>query len=240
MSANKTPSAGRRNRTEVSRLCAALFGGTPLAAPCLAWTVESQRYAAFLDGYQGKIGKKLRGVGDDGGYFDLLAELDVAHRLLSERGFTLVYEPYLAERQRGPDFSVTFKTHVEFMVEVRRLRPSAVEVDQRLVSVLANKLRQLPAGLPNALALVCDDDAVTSEGIQAALSTLAAAAQRKDDAACRHMGFASARDLLRRMERLSAVAVLAPALVFLYEPPRARHPLPTDLRRALVRAFGAA
>jgi len=51
--------------------------------------------------------------------------------------------------------------------------------------------------------------------------------------------FADARDLLRRMERLSAIAILAPPAASLYEPPRARHPLPPELRKTLARAFGA-
>lgn len=245
MSAKGTPKAsdrmpGRQKRTDVSRLCDALFGATPLAAHCHAWAMESPRFAAFLDTYQGKIGKKLRGVSDDGGYLDLLAELDVAHRLLTERGFTLVYEPYLAERQRGPDFAVTFKSHTSFTVEVRHLRPSDADAKLRLEAILADKLRQLQPSIPNVLALVGEPDVATPEQVQAALETLASAGQRKDDAACIRRGFASARDLLRRMERLSAIAILASSAASLYEPPHARHPLPLELRKTLARAFGVA
>jgi len=241
MPSNKTPGqvSGRQKRTDVSRLCDALFGTTPLASHCYAWAVENQRFAAFLDTYQGKIGKKLRGVSDDGGYLDVLAELDVAHRLLTDRGFTLVYEPYLAERQRGPDFAVTFKTHTSFTVEVRHLRPSEVDAKLRLEAILADKLRQLQPSTPNVLALVGEPDAASPEQVRAALETLAEAGQRKDDDACRHRGFADARDLLRRMERLSAIAILALSAASLYEPPRARHPLPPELRKTLARAFGA-
>ncbi|HKT39891.1 MAG TPA: hypothetical protein VJR48_16060 [Ktedonobacterales bacterium] len=240
MPSNKTQGqvTGRQKRTDVSRLCDALFGTTPLAAHCYPWAIASQRFAAFLDLYQGKIGKKLRGIGDDGGYLDLLAELDVAHRLLTERGFTLVYEPYLAERQRGPDFAVTFKTHTTFTVEVRHLRPSDADAQLRLETILADKLRQLQPSTPNVLALVGEPAIASPEQVQAALDTLAAAGQRKDDAASRRRGFADARDLLRRMERLSAVAILAPSAASLYAPPRARHPLPPELRKTLARAFG--
>jgi len=237
---NKTSGqiSGRQKRTDVSRLCDTLFGTTPLAAHCYTWATESQRFATFLDTYQGKIGKKLRGVGDDGGYLDLLAELEVAHRLLTARGFTLVYEPYLAERQRGPDFAVTFKTHTTFTVEVRHLRPSDADAQLRLETILADKLRQLQPSTPNVLALVGEPDVASPEQVQAALDTLAAAGQRKDDAACRRRGFADARDLLRRMERLSAVAILAPSAASLYASPRARHPLPPELRKTLARVFG--
>lgn len=229
---------GRQKRTEITQMCSALFGTTPLAPPCSTWAGENPRFAAFLDSYQGKIGRKLRGVTDDNGYFDLLAELDVAHRLLTDRAFTLIYEPYLAERQRGPDFGVTFKTHTSFMVEVRHLRPSTGDIDLRLITVLAEKLHQLPASTPNILALKSGAEGIiSSERLQTALNTLATLAQRRDDDACRQRGFVNARDLLRRMERLSAVAVLAPSAI-LYELPRARHTLPADLRKALSRAFG--
>jgi hypothetical protein len=229
---------GRQKRTDVSRLCDALFGATPLAAQCYVWATASQRFAAFLDTYQGKIGKKLRGIGDDGGFLDLLAELDVAHRLLTERGFTLIYEPYLAERQRGPDFAVTFKSHTTFTVEVRHVRPSDADAKLRLEAILADKLRQLQPSTPNILALVGEPDVASPEQVTAALDTLAAAGQRKDDAACIRRGFASARDLVRRMERLSAMAILASSAASLYEPPRARYPLPPELRKTLARAFG--
>lgn len=230
--------AGRYSQAEIARLCVALFGATPLEDQCHAWAAAEPRFAAFLDTYQGKIGKKLRGVGDEAGYLDLLAELDVAHRLLTERGFTLVYEPYLAERQRGPDFAVTFKTHTTFTVEVRHLRPSDADAQLRLETILADKLRQLQPSTPNVLALVGEPAIASPEQVQAALDTLAAAGQRKDDAASRRRGFADARDLLRRMERLSAVAILAPSAASLYAPPRARHPLPPELRKTLARAFG--
>lgn len=230
--------SGRQKRTDIARLCDTLFGTTPLAAHCYAWATGNQRYAAFLDTYQGKIGKKLRGIGDDGGYLDLLAELDVAHRLLTDRGFTLVYEPYLAERQRGPDFAVTFKSHTTFTVEVRHLRPSDADVRLRLEAILADKLRQLQPSTPNVLALVDEPDIASPEQVQAALDTLAAVGHRKDDDASMRRGFASARDLLRRMERLSAIAILASSATSLYEPPHARHPLPQELRKTLARAFG--
>lgn len=229
----------RLKRGDIARLCDALFGTTPLAAPCYTWAVENPRFAAFLDTYQGKIGKKLRGIADDDGSLDLLAELDVAHRLLSDRAFTLIYEPYLAERQRGPDFGVTFKTHTAFTVEVRHLRLSPADLDQRLTAVLAEKLRQLPPSSPNVLALKNGTgQAITSERIGATLDGLAALAQKRDDDACRRRGFADARDLSRRLERLSAVAVLQEPSALLYEHPRARHPLSADMRKALGRVLG--
>lgn len=227
--------AGRYSQAEIARLCVALFGATPLEDQCHAWAAAEPRFAAFLDTYQGKIGKKLRGVGDEAGYLDLLAELDVAHRLLRDRSFTLVYEPTLAQKERGPDFAAIFKTHTQCNVEVRRLRPSATELVPRLVGVLSDKLRQAPPSSPNVLAIASDSSLSSAAPVQAALRELAALASGGDDATCRHRGFAGARDLLRRMERLSAVALLAAAI--LWEHPRARHPLPPELRKALARAL---
>ena len=228
--------AGHYTRTEIARLCATLFGSTPLEDQCRAWAVAEPRFAAFLDTYQGKIGKKLRGAGDEAGYLDILAELDVARRLLRERSFTLVYEPTLAEKQRGPDFAAIFKTHTTCNVEVRRLRPSSSDLVPRLVAVLGDKLRQMPPSVPNVLALAGEVAATSAEPVQAALRELLAGASAGDDDASRHRGFAGARDALRYMERLSAVALLAPAIF--WEHPRARHPLPPDLRKALARTLG--
>lgn len=227
--------AGHFSQTEIIRLCASLFGATPLEDQCRAWAVAEPRFVAFLDTYQGKIGKKLRGVSDVAGYLDLLAELDVAHRLLRDRSFTLVYEPTLAEKQRGPDFAVIFKTHTQCNVEVRRLRPTSTDLVPRLVGVLSDKLRQMPPSVPNVLALA-GETALSSAGpVQAALRELVNLASAGDDAACRQRGFAGARDVLRRLERLSAVALLAAAI--LWEHPRGRHPLPPDLRKALARVL---
>ena len=231
-------SAGRYSQTEIARLCATLFGATPLEGQCRTWAVREPRFAAFLDTYQTKIGKKLRGVGDEAGYLDLLAELDVAHRLLRDRGFTLIYEPTLAQKERGPDFAVVFKTHTHCNVEVRRLRPSSSDLASRLLGVLADKLRQAPPSVPNVLALADGPALASAEPVAVALRALAALASAGDDAACRRWGFAGARDLQRRMERLSAVALLASAI--LWEHPRARHPLPPDLRKALARTLADA
>lgn len=227
--------ASHYSQSEIARLCAALFGATPLEDQCWAWASTEPRFAAFLDTYQGKIGKKLRGVGDEAGYLDLLAELDVAHRLLRDRSFTLVYEPTLAQKERGPDFAAIFKTHTQCNVEVRRLRPSSSDLVPRLVGVLSDKLRQMPPSAPNVLAIAGDSTLSSAAPIQEALRELAALASSGDDVACRHRGFAGARDVLRRMERLSAVALLAVAI--LWEHPRARRPLPPELRKALARTL---
>src|SRR5579859_4226870 len=74
------------------------------------WLRGSRRFKAFATTYRTKISSKLKNVRDEGGFKDLRAELETAALLLSEERFTLEYEKYAASRQRGPDFTVTFKT----------------------------------------------------------------------------------------------------------------------------------
>src|SRR6185369_2610002 len=97
---------------------------------------------------------------DENGMNDLRAELETAALLLREERFTLEYEKYAALKQRGPDFTVTFKTHTPFNVEVRRIR--SLELDDenaearigKLMSVLCEKVRQMPPSIVNLLWLV--------------------------------------------------------------------------------------
>src|SRR5947207_9376737 len=93
---------------------------------------------------------------------DLRAELETAALLLRDERFTLEYEKYAASRQRGPDFTVTFKTHTPFNVEVRRIR--SVELDDgnneaptgKLMAVLCDKVGQMPPSIINLLWLVAE------------------------------------------------------------------------------------
>src|SRR5205085_2855108 len=81
-----------------------------------------RRFKAFAIRYRSKIRSKLKNVRDEAGMKDLRAELETATLLLRDERFTVDYEKYAASRQRAPDFTVTFKTHTPFNVEVRRIR----------------------------------------------------------------------------------------------------------------------
>src|SRR5687767_3941600 len=83
------------------------------------WVRESRRFKAFATSYRDKIRSKLRNVRDESGMKGLQAELETALLLLREERFTLEYEKYAASKQRSPDFTVTFKTHTPFNIEVR-------------------------------------------------------------------------------------------------------------------------
>jgi hypothetical protein len=101
-----------------------LFDGQShlLAQPMATWLASSRRYAAFVTTFQDKIRKKLRVTQDQGNLLDLQLELETAYLLLQERPFSLVYEPQLGGKLRGPDFAVTYTTSLTFMAEVTRLR----------------------------------------------------------------------------------------------------------------------
>src|SRR5436309_599776 len=93
-----------------------IFGNArvPLAEQFAQWVQEAPRFRTFVETYQDKIRKKVRGITDTEGYHDLQAELSVAYFLTLERRFLVEYEKYGLGKQRGPDFSVTYKTHVRF------------------------------------------------------------------------------------------------------------------------------
>src|SRR5258706_8584869 len=126
------------------------------------WVRGSRRFKAFVINYRAKIRSKLKNVSDEGSLKDLRAELETAVLLLREERFTLEYEKYAASKQRGPDFTVTFKTHIPFNVEVRRIR--SIELNDegteapvtKLMAVLCDKVKQMPPSIVNLLWLVAE------------------------------------------------------------------------------------
>src|ERR1041384_7522761 len=98
-----------------------------LAAQFAVWVASSARFRAFAEQYRDKIRKKVRGIRDQEGLNDLTFELEIAYLLLSERRFVVEYEKGGVGKQRGPDFYVTFRTHIRFNIEVKRFRASAID-----------------------------------------------------------------------------------------------------------------
>ncbi|MGH2486580.1 MAG: hypothetical protein ACRDHE_11265, partial [Ktedonobacterales bacterium] len=169
----------------------------------------------------------------------LQEELLTAACLLTERAFTLDYEKYAASKVRGPDFTVLYKTHTPFNVEVERLRGQAQA--GKWADVLCDKLRQLPPSVMNALVVYGEPgEQGTSFDAAGAMASLRATAERKDDVYFTRRGLGGARDYLRQSLKLSVLFYragdAAPASWF---NPRARHPLPPELRTALPRGLGA-
>lgn len=213
---------------------------SPLYAEFEGWVRGSRRFRAFAATYRAKIRAKLKNARHEGGLDDLRVELETATLLLREERFTLEYEKYAALRQRSPDFSVTFKSHTPFNVEVRRIRAGESDGEDaaaranKVMGVLADKVGQMPPGIVNLLWLV-PDVGISADDVAGAAATLRRLAERKDDETFTRRGFASAADFLRQYARLSAVVLRHPAGNDLWLNPNARHPVPTEIVTAIRR-----
>ena len=218
-----------------------------LAAQFGMWVASSARFRTFAEQYRDKIRKKVRGTRDQEGLKDLTFELEIAYLLLSEWRFVVEYEKGGVGKQRGPDFCVTFKTHMLFNVEVKRFRNSTIDRTtdppeySRIASTVCQKIGQLPAGMINILALSSDSERYHATDVAAAMAGLRTRAERKDDPFFTRRGFLGAGDFLKQFQRLSAVlfhthlaAGDEPAGV-LWLNAIARQRLPNDLRNALQR-----
>jgi hypothetical protein len=206
----------------------------------------SPPFRAFAETHRDKIRKKVRNIRDEETQRDLVAELAVACRLARERRFAVAYEVYSAGKQRGPDFSVTFRTRIPFNVEVTRLRaPGTVPVIEdaaprtKVANTICTKLAQLPPSVINVLVLVTDGAAYEAGDLAGATALLAERALRKDDGFFQRRGLLGTRDFHHHYQRLSAVLLgrltdtgaLEP--LSLWPNPQARHPLPADLTTIL-------
>ena len=210
-------------------------GATTLEADLIAWLEGSPRFEPFLIAHRDKVRKKLRTATDDESLLDVSAELRVAALLLSDRRLSVAFEAY-GSGKTGPDLTVTFRENQRFNVEVTRLRPPLDDPAPRLRSALLAKLRQLPIGIANALALV-SPATIPLESIDAASRRLKQLADKKDEATFTRRGYESARDYLSRFNRLIAFRVMPDtgAASTLWTNPEARHPLPRELATALAR-----
>lgn len=204
------------------------------------WVRGSRRFKAFATDYRTKIRTKLRNARDEAGLLDLRAELETAALLLREDRFTLEYEKYAALKQRGPDFTVTFKTHTPFNVEVRRVR--AVELDDgdaearttKLIAVLCDKAGQMPSGIVNLLWLTAERD-LSEADLNHAASTLRQLAERKVEEFFTRRGFESAAGFLKQYRQLSAIVLRKPGTHVLWLNSLARHKAPPEIMTAIQR-----
>lgn len=219
----------------------------PLAVQFAQWVQTSPRFRVFAETYRDKIRKKVRGITEAEGYRDLQAELATAYFLVPERRFLVEYEKYGVGKQRGPDFSVTYKTHIRFDVEVTRLRAGqtgAIPEPGKLANTLCVKLAQLPPSIINILVLAADDapdpsassGQAPASGLRSAVTLLQQRVESKDDEFFTRRGFLGTRDFLKHYSRLSAIRLTTPdAPPVLQLQPQARHPLPPDLVTILRR-----
>lgn len=203
------------------------------------WVRGSRRFKAFATNNQGKIRAKLRQVRDEDGMNDLRAELETAALLLREKRFTLEYEKYAASKQRGPDFTVTFKTHTPFNVEVRRIRSIEEDADAeayigKLMAVLCEKVRQMPPSIVNLLWLIAEGEIAEADLTDAAI-TLRQLAERKAEDFFTRRGFKSAADFLKQYRQLSGIVLRQSSRHVLWLNSLARHEAPPDIVTAIRR-----
>ena len=229
----------------IDDLLAEIFDGRrgPLYRDFDAWLRASRRFQAFATEYRSKIRAKLKNARNGEGIMDLAAELETAALLLTEPSFALEYEKYTASRERGPDYTVTFKSHTSFNVEVRRLRNSEPgEKDppaqaMKLIAVLCDKAGQMPSGILNVLWLTAEGG-VGEAQLSAAVTLLRDLAEHRADDFFVHRGFESATGFLKQYQRLGVIALGQPDAL-IWSNPLARHKAPPDIVKALRRATSA-
>lgn len=206
------------------------------------WIKGSRRFKAFAVAYRAKIRTKLKQVRDEGGMNDLRAELETAALLLREDRFTIEYEKYAASKQRAPDFTVTFKTHTPFNVEVRRIR--GVEIDDgdtearlvKLRAVLCDKVGQMPPSIVNLLWLTAERD-ISGADVTHAVITLRQLAERKTEEFFTRRGFESAAEFLKQYRQLSGIVLHQPGANVLWLNALARHKVPPEIAAAIQRCI---
>jgi hypothetical protein len=205
-----------------------------------AWVRGSRRFRAFAVGYRDKLRAKLKNAGDEGGLKDLHAELEIAALLLRDERFTLEYEKYAASKQRGPDFTVTFRTHTPFNVEVRRIR--SVELDNgdaeaqtgKLMAVLCDKVGQMPPSIVNLLWLTAEGE-ISEADLTQAVMALRQLAERKVEEYFTRRGFESAAGFLKQYRQLSGIVLSQSGQNVLWLNSLARHKAPPEIVKAIQR-----
>jgi hypothetical protein len=209
-----------------------------------SWVRGSRRFRAFAQSNRGKIRAKLKSARDEGGRLDVRAELHTALLLLREQRFTLAYETYVAARQRGPDFTVTFKTHTLFNVEVRRIRSAELRNGGgnarmgKLMAVLCDKVGQMPASIVNLLWLVAGETGegeLTEAEVEGAATALRQLAEQKTEDFFTRRGFVSAAGFLKQYGRLSGIVVGQSPENVVWLNPLARHQAPPEIVTAVQR-----
>jgi hypothetical protein len=196
--------------TAAERLARYVFDGTaatPLAEELAGWLAASARYRAFVEANRDKIRKKLRTTPDPEARRDVRAELLTARLLVADRRIELGFETY-GSGKVGPDFTVVFPGERSFNLEVTRPRRAP---EAGFESQLLAKLRQLPAGAPNAVLLTIEGGRVEAADVDGAVHTLRRLADRRDDLFFTGRGFEGARGFYDRFLRLGGVFLFGEA-----------------------------
>lgn len=204
-----------------------------------AWLKNSRRFKVFAIEYRGKIRTKIKNVADEAGMKDLRAELESAVLLLQMDSFSLEYEKYAALKQRGPDYTVTFKTHTPFNIEIRRLRNRETDEDSaariiKLIEVLADKVGQMPPSIVNLLWLKSERE-LSLEELNLATKALQDLANKKQEEFFTKRGFKNAADFLKHYRQLSGILIEQNGKFSLWQNNSAQHKIPSDIVKVIQR-----
>jgi hypothetical protein len=219
-----------------------------LASSMEDWLNSSRRFAAFVDSFRDKIRKKIRVTQDPESLLDLRLEFETAYLLLREARLSLLYEPQLSEKIRGPDFAVTFTTSLTFMLEVTRLRaePGDLTSDltqsmERLADAVCSKLGQMQHQLSNVLIVGVDTLHPTEGDLRGMMLRIQQRAEHGDTAFFQRYGFRDRADFFRHYQRLSEILIRTsnleargPILTCINS--QAKYPLPGKVRTVLYRS----
>ena len=219
-----------------------LFDGKrpPLYYEVAQWVRDDRRFRAFVENYRVKIRAKISRIRNAEELADLRAELQTAANLLQEPHFSLEYEKYAARKERGADFTATWKTHTPVNVEVRRVRSADLDLADaearhvKMVHILADKIGQTTPSVINLLWFVTEEP-LAQEDIARAMQWLRSTAEQKNDEFFVRRGYRSAADFLKCYQQLTAIVVRLAAESFLWQNPIARHKLPAPLTTLLQR-----
>lgn len=231
---------GRRLDGLLSELCP--DPAHPLAPALRRWSEASPPFLKFAQAHAAKIRKKVRLASLEDEQRDLLAELAVAALLVGDPRCAVGYEPPHPAGQRGPDFGVTFKGHTALRVEVTRLRlpgdeagdpvgPGAV---RRVARVICDKIGQCAPGGANLLVIALPPGTVHEALVPAALRLL-------DGPSPPGLRPEGVLEFLRHRQRLGGVVLCSLSAegrllaVQLWRNPAAKHPVPPEFARFLMR-----
>jgi hypothetical protein len=123
-----------------------------------SWMSDSMKFAAFVHRYEDKIRKKIASAKTDEDIEDVRFELEVPYLLLLDERFQVEYEKYGVGGIRSPDVSVVFDQHIEFNMEVKRIRESELaDRFNSLVEEMVKEIEETPSPLAFAIDMTeCD------------------------------------------------------------------------------------
>jgi hypothetical protein len=217
-------------RTRVDRLVDHVSDGAAdaLATDLRAWIERSRPFRAFAELHRDKIRKKVRSARGREPRLDLRAELAVAGAVLADRRIELAYEAY-GSTAGGPDFTLSFRSHPAFNLEVTRWRGDRGALERQL----GTKLRQLRPGIANVVLVAVDTGSGPLPDPAGLSDAVRTSTERSDQ-----------RDARLHLRRLSGIVVWAegrsgPEWAALWTNPSARIPLPQAAARAVLSALRA-